>query len=276
MVDVVIPPNKPIQYYRYESGQFEPLDSEIIVEMPVSLTINGDVWLTLMCTPTDQEALAVGFLYNESLIQSIDEIAAIRVCPAGDNVDIWVNHPIEKPEQWRRTSGCTGGITSVESNSPVDVLIPAGNGTTLTPDQVSSLIGKLFEAQSLYRLSGGVHTSALSDGGKIVVAAEDIGRHNTLDKLAGRCLMENIHLDRCIVVTTGRISSEMLQKSRRLGASIVISRTSPSSLSIELAEKWGITLIGYTRRNQFNIYTHPVRVLAARQREEYVEQTPKI
>ena len=90
---------------------------------------------------------------------------------------------------------------------------------------------------------------------------EDIGRHNTLDKIAGRCLIENIHLTNKILLTTGRISSEMLQKAARLKAAILVSRTSPSSLSIALANQVGITLIGYARRNGFNVYSHPQRVL---------------
>jgi FdhD protein len=118
----------------------------------------------------------------------------------------------------------------------------------------------LFDAQALYHETGGVHTSALTDGKRILLSAEDIGRHNTLDKIAGMCLMQNIWPERRILITTGRVSSEMLQKAVRLGASILISRTSPSSLSIELAEKWGITLIGYARRNRFNLYAHPERI----------------
>jgi FdhD protein len=119
----------------------------------------------------------------------------------------------------------------------------------------------LFDVQDLYRETGGVHTSALTDGERILLSAEDIGRHNTLDKLAGMCLMQNVWPARRILMTTGRISSEMLQKAVRLGAGILISRTSPSSLSIELAEKWGITLIGYARRNKFNLYAHPERII---------------
>jgi FdhD protein len=131
----------------------------------------------------------------------------------------------------------------------------------LTAADVCGLIGQLFDAQDLYQKTGGVHTSALSDGRKILVRAEDIGRHNTLDKISGRCLLEGISPERRILLTTGRISSEMLQKSIRIGASVVISRTSPSSLSIRLAEQWSITLIGYAHRNRFNVYTHPERIL---------------
>jgi FdhD protein len=135
------------------------------------------------------------------------------------------------------------------------------DGAALTRQQIGQLIGELFESQDLYRKTGGVHTSALSDGQKIYIVAEDIGRHNTLDKIAGRCLLEKIEMPRRILLTTGRISSEMIQKAGRIGAAIVISRTSPSSLSIQLAERWGITLIGYARRNRFNLYTHPERLL---------------
>ena len=126
---------------------------------------------------------------------------------------------------------------------------------------VHSHIETLLESQSLYREVGGVHTSILSDGRQVVASGEDVGRHNSLDKIAGKCLLENLHPSRRILVTTGRVSSEMIQKAARIGASVVVSRTSASSLSVKLAEKWGITLIGYARRNQFIVYTHSGRVL---------------
>ena len=118
----------------------------------------------------------------------------------------------------------------------------------------------LLEAQVLYRETGGVHTSLLSDGEKIIVSSEDIGRHNTLDKIAGLCLMNNAWSEKRILITTGRISSEMLQKAARMETPILISRTSPSSLSIEMAERYGITLIGYARKHRFNVYSNPHRV----------------
>jgi len=122
------------------------------------------------------------------------------------------------------------------------------------------MVDKLFESQELYRDTGGVHTSALSDGEKIVLAADDIGRHNTLDKIAGMCLMQNIWPENRILITTGRISSEMLQKAAQLNTPILISRTSPSSLSIEMAKRYGITLIGYARKHRFNVYSFGERV----------------
>jgi len=122
------------------------------------------------------------------------------------------------------------------------------------------MIDLLLESQELYRETGGVHTSMLTDGRKVVMAAEDIGRHNTLDKIAGLCMQQNAWPEARILITTGRISSEMLQKAARLQAPILMSRTSPSSLSIEMAQRYGITLIGYARRQRFNVYSHAQRV----------------
>ena len=255
----MISPQKAIQYERYEFRKWEHHDAETIVETPVSLTVNGKVWLTFMCTPVYLEELAVGFLYNEGIIDSMNEVVDVRPCEHGDNVDVWLNRSVEQPESWRRTSGCTGGVTAVDLLAKPDVHF-GWNRLEVQPEAVGELVEQLFESQSLYRETGGVHTSALSDGEKILLAAEDIGRHNTLDKIAGLCLRNNIWPENRILITTGRISSEMLQKAARMDAPILISRTSPSSLSIEMAERYGITLIGYARRHRFNVYSNPQRV----------------
>ena len=104
--------NRSRQFLRYNAGDWENLGKKVIVETPVSLTVNGEVLITLMCTPTDLEALAVGFLFNEGIVKSKQEIELIQVCAQGDNVDVWLKHPIDHPKQWRRTSGCTGGSIS--------------------------------------------------------------------------------------------------------------------------------------------------------------------
>jgi FdhD protein len=257
----MISPKKAIHYEKYEFKKWESLDAKTIVETPVSLTVNGQVWLTFMCTPVDLEAMAVGFLYNEGIIETMDEVEDARVCEHGDNVDVWLNHSVEQPTSWRRTSGCTGGVTAVDALARVDVSFH-GDQPRVSPEALGHLLEQFFEAQVLYRETGGVHTSALSDGEKIVISAEDIGRHNTLDKISGLCLMNGVALESKILITTGRISSEMLQKAARMNSPILISRTSPSSLSIEMAERYGITLIGYARTHRFNVYSNIQRVLS--------------
>jgi FdhD protein len=255
----MVTPQKAIHYQRYEFNRWNQHDAETIVETPVSLTVNGEVWLTFMCTPVDLKAMALGFLYNESVIEKISEVEDVRICEHGDNIDVWLNRMVEQPKSWRRTSGCSGGLTAVEILTYMDFSFDDGE-SIIQPETISKLVEMLFESQELYRETGGVHTSALSDGEKILLSAEDIGRHNTLDKIAGLCLMNNNWPRTRILITTGRISSEMLQKAARMRAPILISRTSPSSLSIEMAEKYGITLVGYARRHRFNVYSSPERV----------------
>jgi len=271
-------PISPIEYNLYSPGRWQTVQGSAIVERTVSLTVNNEVWLSFMCTPLDLEAMAVGFLYNEGLLDRADEIADVRLCASGDNVDVWTHKNLAKPERWSRTSGCTGGATSVESevkesDPPIrkkakPASMPALSSRSgiirdgaITPQQLSGLVSELFDGQSLYREAGGVHSSALSDGRNIMVSAEDIGRHNTLDKIAGHCLMKGIHIPNSVVISTGRISSEMLQKASRLEAAVVVSRTAASSLAIQMALELGITLIGYARRDRFNVYTHPERIV---------------
>ncbi len=255
------------QHLRYRNDKIEEITALLPVETPVSLTVNGKFWLNFMCTPLQLEALAVGFLFNEGIIKDFSEVADVRVCRNGENVDIWLNHVAEKPEKWTRTSGCTGGMTSIDTRADASTRLSTGfeparhqNGTMLDPKQIPVLLKMLDENQTLYRETGGVHTSLLTDGKKSLVSAEDIGRHNTLDKIAGMMLMNGIKPKTRILLTTGRVSSEMMQKAARIGASVVISRTSPSSLAVEIAEDEGITLIGYAKRHRFNVYTHKERI----------------
>lgn len=255
--------SKTLRTILYRAGEWEGRSTAVISEQPVTLTVNNEIWLTFMCTPSDLKALAVGFLYNEEIIQTLDEVASVGECADGSNIDVWLNHAVKKPQNWIKTSGCSGGETSLQKEQLLESQVKAKNGWVLPAKRVGELVELLGERQNLYKLSGGVHTSALSDGGKILIVAEDIGRHNTLDKLAGRCILERLNPTRRILLTTGRVSSEMIQKAGRMGASLVISRTSPTSLSVQMAEKLGITLIGYAKRDRYTIYTHAGRILLA-------------
>lgn len=246
-----------IPFMKYQTGHLTNEEAGLIVEQSVSLTVNGKVWLSFMCTPSDLEALTVGFLYNENVIRSKEDIASIRICPSQDNVDIWLNYSVDEPTDWRRTSGCTGGLTTTTLHPTATVF---HDGPILYPTTINKLVKIFFESQKLHRQVGGVHASALSDGNKLIYIAEDIGRHNTLDKIAGYILLEEPEMAQRILLTTGRISSEMLQKSVRIGAPILISRTSPTTMSVELAHRYGVTLIGYARQTSFKVYTHLERI----------------
>jgi len=274
----------PVHFERFEFEKWKEIDAETIVEAPVTLTVNGEGWITFMCTPVNLEALAVGFLFNEGVISGMAEVADVRVCEHGDNVDVWLLHEAVKPKKWTRTSGCTGGVTSVDfmdelQPGALDQAAALTDDFAVRPGQITTMVEQLFERQAIYRETGGVHTSGLSNGELILLSAEDIGRHNTLDKIAGLFLMGGgdllSHADGPrILITTGRISSEMLQKASRMGVPVLISRTSPSSLSIRMAERRGITLIGYARRHRFQVYSHTSRV-RRQEAETRVPEAPK-
>jgi FdhD protein len=247
------------QCYQYQDAvsKWETVDSSVITETTVALHVNGKNWLSFACSPSDLDALAAGFLFNEGFIQRKDEIALIEVCKQECNIDVWLNKSIERPESWQRTSGCTGGFTTAgDQNSTVLAL----GEQTIAPSILLECMEQLLRSQSLYREAGGVHSSAICDAHGVRVVTEDIGRHNTIDKLAGRALLDDIQVDPLILITTGRVSSDMLQKAARLKAAVVVSRTSPTTQSVALAEQFGITLVGYARRDRFLVYSHPARL----------------
>ncbi len=244
------------EIWQYRGGRWRQERVAVVAEQAVALQVNGQQLTTLMCTPQQLEALAVGFLFNEGWIDALDEVAEVRFCPEEGAVSLLLTHAIQPPAVWTRTSGCGGGRTRAAARPPVQ---PPGE-VQLEPQAVVRLVRALFESQELYRRTGGVHTSALSDGERIVLAAEDIGRHNSLDKLAGLWLQGG-RPAAPVLLTTGRVSAEMLQKAWRMGAAVVISRTSPSSLSVQMAAEHGLTLIGYARGGRFTVYSGQERIL---------------
>jgi FdhD protein len=158
------------------------------------------------------------------------------------------------------TSGCGGGVTFDDLTRTVE---PLRSDKTIGPEKLAQLLIEMQQRATLYARSRGVHTAALSDGEKIIVLTEDVGRHNTIDKVRGACLIEQIDPRDKILLCTGRISSEMINKAARMGCPIVASRTSPTSMSVQLAREWNITLVGYVRRDQMKVYAHPERLQVA-------------
>jgi len=256
------PVDQALRYFKYTREGWQPVQTKVISEADVSLTVNGEIWLSFMCTPADLEALAVGFLYNEQVIRSRAEIAALHVCQSGDNIDVWLNHSVEKPTRWQRTSGCNGGLTHIDAPTPRSTHSIHPAIEPISPETLLACMDQLLQAQEVYREARGIHCSAISDGQRVILQAEDIGRHNTLDKLAGHLVLKPVAVSPFIILTTGRISSEMLTKAAWMGAEVVLSRTSPTTRSIQLADQLGITLIGYARRTQLFVYAHPERLAA--------------
>jgi FdhD protein len=246
-----------LSYHEYR-GEWEAVEEEVIEEGFVSIFVNGLELATVMSSPRDQDRLALGFLCNEGIINSIDDVRATHICPSGACVDVWLKRDdFVRPQRLILTSGCGGGVTFDDLSK---AMTPLNSQLTITPERLSELLIEMQRRGSLYARSRGVHTSALSDGEGIIVLAEDVGRHNTVDKLCGACLIEGIDSHGLILLCTGRISSEMINKAARMGCPIVASRTSPTSLSVQLAREWNVTLAGYVRRGSMNVYAHEERL----------------
>lgn len=246
-----------IEYIEADTAGYNLTDGCIIEESPLTLYINGQEWVTLMCTPVNQEELVLGFLLGEGIIKKAGDIALLDICHRGAVADVWLARSnVQLPRRRVVTSGCVGGTTFADKSVGAPNLQSA---RTATPAQLLDLMHRLNQAAVLYRRSRGVHTSALSDGEHLLVVCEDVGRHNTLDKIRGACLKNNIDPHNQILLTTGRISSEMLRKAGDMGVPIVVSRTSATSLSLQLAHKWNITLVGYVQKRRLRIYADPAQ-----------------
>lgn len=266
------------------------VDGPVIDEAPRVLYVNKRPLVTFMCTPIQVHHLAFGFLLSEGFICNLDDVLMMRIyedpehcfwyLPAfGLNevrrmrvddvlvgtIDVRVKGPLPQVGPRILTSGCGGGVTFDDLSRGYPRL---NSSMQISVAQVWDLMRQLHESATLYRTCRGVHTSAISDGERLLAVAADVGRHNTLDKLRGECALRGIPTRHQILLSTGRISSEMLTKAVKMQVPIVISRTSPTSLSIELARKWGITLIGYVRHQQFNVYAGEERIRPASRETE--------
>jgi len=249
----------PTTYSLYNAGDVHQVADAVIEEGLVCIYVNGQELATFMCTPHQLEALALGFMRSEGFIHTVDDIEVLTLSESGTCVDIWLRDVSCTPPSRRIiTSGCGGGVTFDDLSGRHT---PLNTQRVITPEQVVILMKKLHLAAELYNEVRGVHTSALSDGRELLLVAQDVGRHNTIDRLWGQALQQGIPTEGKILLTSGRISSEMLNKAAKMGVPVAISRTSPTSLSVELAQAWNITLIGYARGQSFRVYAAPGRVV---------------
>jgi FdhD protein len=248
-----------VVFDRFSGEGWEKTSVHVPSEMALAVYVNRQELVTILCTPTKLNCLVLGFLYAEGIISGIGDVASMRVCEEESLADVMLNNPeYELPTQRTLTSGCGGGATFKTRGQRVDSDLVA------TPKEVLALMKQLQEQMVLYRLSGGVHASALSDTENLLVVAEDIGRHNSLDKIQGECLLSRLSTRDRLLLSTGRLSSEMLLKAARMQVPVVVSRHSPTGSAVSLARDLGITLVGHARGSRLSVYSHPERLRAHR------------
>ena len=258
-------PVVPRRYVRFIGEQAESVDAAVIGEIRFTIFVEDRELVTLMCSAWQLKPLVVGFLYLEGLIESIDDVEMLRVCLDDRLADVRLARGFpDVPPRKILTSGCTGGVSFGKYLDQIEQFRLPKDDVRVAPAQLYEMLRALYDHSHLYRESGGVHTSILMLQGATAprFVAEDIGRHNTLDKLQGMALLETVPTRGGVIVASGRISSEMLFKAAIMGVPVVGSRTSPTNLALAVAERLNITVCGYLRQGSMNVYTHPERIVA--------------
>jgi FdhD protein len=251
----------PVHYLSVDGERPQAIEGQIVEEALACISVNGEELATFMCTPADLDKLALGFLYNEGIIQGLDDVRQLHISKSTTCVDVWLHDTgYTRPSRAIVTSGCGGGVTFDDLSAKHE---PLQSDLAAEPVQLAELMRQMLLGAESYQKARGIHTAALADGDHILLQVEDVGRHNCLDKLSGAALQAGISTRDRILISSGRISSEMINKARHLQTPIVCSRTSPTSLSVALAEAWNMTVVGYIRQGRMRIYSHPRRVLAA-------------
>ena len=247
-------------YLRVKGRQVDEVAGEVVREQPLSVFVNGEKFLTLLCSPMALEELIVGYLWMEKVIGAREEIARLEVSAVDGRAEVTLTHPVTLPTERILTSGCGGGITFRIDHR----LFPRLHSRVrVRPAQLADRMKELFQAAVHYQRSRGIHGAALADAERLLIVAEDVGRHNAVDKIKGEALLRGIPTEDRLLFSTGRISSEMLLKAARMGVPVVASRTSPTEMAVALAEQLGVTVCGYVRPDGLNVYAGDAVILDA-------------
>jgi len=252
--------------YRFEAGRPVAATDKVITEARIELDIgDGRYRVSLLCLPHDLEALAVGFLVGETVLRRREDLAGVEVRPEAGQVLVRGRFDEEALEglsrQWTRGTGCGSGGTS--RLLAAAGRMPLAAGLTIGPDRLGELTEMFHARAALWRETGGVHACALASADGLVGFAEDIGRHNAFDKIIGRAFLDNINISDKLVLTTGRISAEIVSKAIACGARMLVSRSAVTSLAVSLARRYNLTLVGFLRGRRLSVYTAYHRIAGA-------------
>ena len=238
------------------------VEEAVAGEIMVTIFLNDQELVTLLCSPKNLDHLTVGFISSEGLLKNKEEIKKIEVDEWLGVVRIETTRGIEPNSRFfsKRliTSGCGGGASFYSVSDAARQKVESQ--IKISADEIFACTNEFQHRSEVYLATHGVHSAALCDRKSILVFAEDIGRHNAIDKIFGECLLEDIPTDEHMIITSGRISSEILHKVAKKGIPIIISISAPTNLGVRIADSLGITLIGLVRGKRMNVYTNAWRV----------------
>ncbi|MFD0083503.1 MULTISPECIES: formate dehydrogenase accessory sulfurtransferase FdhD [Priestia] len=244
----------------------ESVEDKIVTEFPVTVKINEEEFVTMVCSPQYIEDMVIGYLASEGVIRAYTDIKNIWVQEKEGYVHVTIdklNPYFQNLQNKRYITSCCGASRQgfVFINDALTAKKMNGISVELSIKDCFQLMNKLQQSAATFQETGGVHNAAICDKNGFMLSRMDIGRHNALDKLYGYCLKHHISIRDKVVVFSGRISSEILLKVAKIGCEVVLSKSAPTELALNLAEELGITTVGFIRNDSLNIYTCPERIL---------------
>ena len=242
---------------RGDNGVFTEGTHPVIIEMAVTVNVNGRHAMTAMTSPVDLEEFVTGYLYTEQIIKGIGDIESIRV--EKDIVSVLTKNPfaVIGPKKVI-LSGCGGDSSFID----VKRLPKIHSDLKVTPDRIMDGVKTVLDSE-LHRVTGGIHTVGLVLENGDIYRADDIGRHNALDRVVGRALRQGQDLSRSFAILSGRISSEMVRKCLIANIPLIVSRGATTSLSVDVSRQTGLTVVGFVRSGKMIVYANPERVVGA-------------
>ncbi|BFJ02536.1 formate dehydrogenase accessory sulfurtransferase FdhD [Priestia sp. Y58] len=251
---------------RFRNGQMESFEDKIVTEFPVTVKINEEEFVTMVCSPQYIEDMVIGYLASEGVIRAYKDIKNIWVQEKEGYVHVTIdklNPYFQNLQNKRYITSCCGASRQgfVFINDALTAKKMNDISVELSIKDCFQLMNKLQQSAATFQETGGVHNAAICDKNGFMLSRMDIGRHNALDKLYGYCLKHHISIRDKVVVFSGRISSEILLKVAKIGCEVVLSKSAPTELALNLAEELGITTVGFIRNDSLNIYTCPERIL---------------
>lgn len=236
----------------------------VAAESLFTLSVNGTSVVSLACTPRDLEDLAAGFLLSQRLVTTARDLKSLTVRHDEGLIEVETAIPVDVPQVIGRigtiASGCGGGAFSLERVLEMSTAWRIQSEISIPATAILELMRRFQRVSELFKLTGGVHSAALCDSQRLILHRDDIGRHNAVDKVFGRCLLADIPTRDRVLLTSGRVSSDVLVKTALREIPILVSRSGPTSLAVELASKVGMTLAGFARGVRLNIYANDWRI----------------
>lgn len=251
---------------RYEDGQLFETEDNYVTEFPLTILVNGKEFATVICSPTHMEELVLGFLASEGAILKMDDLKSIQIDDSKGFAHVELTKSLGDRFEYstkRMIASCCGKSREFYFHNDAAIAKTSMSKIELQPKQILRMMTQLQGASVVFKQTGGLHNAAISDGNNFFEHRQDIGRHNALDKLYGYCIQRHIPVRDKVLIFSGRISSEILIKAAKIGVGVILSKSAPTTLAVQLAKDLNITAIGFIRDRNFNIYSHPERIKAS-------------